>query len=323
MPADLQLQVDTRDPDDACEQLGRSYCPHRIMQSNSRQHFRAQQHRGGTKDLQVFHLSYGVGTTQIEPVPFDDFVLISRPLSGRFSVRAGNETRTLQPGSTIVLDPYTGYRLRWEDGCALLTIRLDRQDFDRAVGSIRGENLGALTRFPIGALPTRAQTFALDRVTGFLLREVLPGGLLTDAPLMRAEMIRLLTVAVLEAYPRAVTENSNIGEVSPAAIRRAVAFIEQAAEEDIGTAEIAAAARLGPRALQEGFRKHLDRTPLNYLRMIRLHHAHQELLGANGDSAITVASVAFRWGFGNLGRFAAAYRQEFGCAPGQTLRTGR
>jgi AraC-like DNA-binding protein len=33
-----------------------------------------------------------------------------------------------------------------------------------------------------------------------------------------------------------------------------------------------------------------------------------------------VAAVAYRWGFGNLGRFAADYRQEFGRSPSEVLR---
>jgi AraC-like DNA-binding protein len=31
-------------------------------------------------------------------------------------------------------------------------------------------------------------------------------------------------------------------------------------------------------------------------------------------------AVALRWGFTHYGRFAAQYRQRFGCSPSQTLR---
>jgi AraC-like DNA-binding protein len=35
---------------------------------------------------------------------------------------------------------------------------------------------------------------------------------------------------------------------------------------------------------------------------------------------VTVADVAFRWGFNHLGRFAAFYRTRYGVPPSRTLR---
>jgi AraC-like DNA-binding protein len=37
-------------------------------------------------------------------------------------------------------------------------------------------------------------------------------------------------------------------------------------------------------------------------------------------SSLTVASVAYRWGFTNPGRFAAAHAQRYGESPSATLR---
>jgi len=60
-------------------------------------------------------------------------------------------------------------------------------------------------------------------------------------------------------------------------------------------------------------------TPLEYLRQVRLEHAHRELLA--GDPARqTVTSVAYRWGFPSPGRFSAYYRRTYGVSPSQTLR---
>ncbi|QIG42111.1 AraC family transcriptional regulator [Nocardioides anomalus] len=101
------------------------------------------------------------------------------------------------------------------------------------------------------------------------------------------------------------------------AVVRAVAYIETSAHTDITVADIAEAAHVTPRALQYGFRRQLGTTPMSYLRKVRLHHARAELLAA--DPATTVAGVAGRWGFFNLGRFASYYRAEFGENPAHTL----
>jgi transcriptional regulator GlxA family with amidase domain len=56
-----------------------------------------------------------------------------------------------------------------------------------------------------------------------------------------------------------------------------------------------------------------------YLREVRLRHAHQALLDSD-PSTETVASVANRWGFTNLGRFSAAHATRYGESPVVTLR---
>jgi transcriptional regulator GlxA family with amidase domain len=56
-----------------------------------------------------------------------------------------------------------------------------------------------------------------------------------------------------------------------------------------------------------------------YLRATRLRRVHDELL-ASDPSVVTTAAVAQRWGFNHYGRFATAYRAQYGRGPGDTLR---
>src|SRR5262249_45129147 len=67
-------------------------------------------------------------------------------------------------------------------------------------------------------------------------------------------------------------------------------------------------------ALQEGFRRHRDTSPMAYLREVRLCRAHQTLLESD-PSTVTVASVASQWGFTNPGRFAAVHAARYGETP--------
>jgi AraC-like DNA-binding protein len=99
---------------------------------------------------------------------------------------------------------------------------------------------------------------------------------------------------------------------------RAVAFIEDRARDNISVTDIAAAAFVTVRAVQLAFRRHLDTTPLMYLRRVRLEHAHDDLLSADPGRS-TVTAIAADWHFGNASRFSAYYRAAFGVPPGQTL----
>jgi transcriptional regulator GlxA family with amidase domain len=84
--------------------------------------------------------------------------------------------------------------------------------------------------------------------------------------------------------------------------------------------ELAAQVSVSVRTLQEGFRRSLDTTPMTYLRRLRLQKVHDELAAA-APGAVSVTDVAARWGFVHLGRFAGAYRSEFGERPSQTARS--
>jgi AraC-like DNA-binding protein len=143
-------------------------------------------------------------------------------------------------------------------------------------------------------------------------------------PLVIASAARLLAASVLTAFPNSALIDPTSGDrhdAHPATVRRAVAFIDEHAQEDISIADIAAAACVTIRAVQMAFRRHLDTTPMEYLRRVRLHLAHQELLSAD-PAHQTVTAVAYRWGFPSIGRFAAYYRKAYGVTPSRTLRQG-
>jgi AraC-like DNA-binding protein len=138
------------------------------------------------------------------------------------------------------------------------------------------------------------------------------------------DLARTMATAALHTFPNSTMTRQHEpgpGNVTPATIRRAVAHIDANAHRPLQLNEIAQAAGTSVRALQYGFRQHLDTTPLGYLRRVRLELARQDLEAADPTQGATVAEVATRWGFPNAGRFAAAYRSAFGVTPRQSLRS--
>jgi AraC-like DNA-binding protein len=141
-------------------------------------------------------------------------------------------------------------------------------------------------------------------------------------PLIVGAAGRLLAAAALATFPNTALVDPTAQDRRDAAaptLRRAIAFIEERACDDLSVADIAAAAAVTIRAVQLAFRRHLDTTPMAYLRQVRLDRAHQELLRCD-PGAETVAAVAARWGFTSHSKFTAAYRRTFGVPPSHTLR---
>jgi AraC-like DNA-binding protein len=122
------------------------------------------------------------------------------------------------------------------------------------------------------------------------------------------------TAAVGEAPGDAASSSAPV-------VDRAVAFVAAHADREITVEDIAAAAGVGVRRLQEAFREQRDTTPTRFLRAVRLERAHADLVVADPAAGCTVAEVAARWGFAHAGRFAGLYRRVYGCHPRYTLDT--
>jgi len=105
-----------------------------------------------------------------------------------------------------------------------------------------------------------------------------------------------------------------------ARLARAETFLLEHVQDPIGVEDVARAAGMSERGLQSAFRRAHASTPMAYLRRIRLQMARDLLR----DAAVgSVAEAAGRVAIPHLGRFAAAYRAEFGELPGATLRAAR
>ncbi|MGW2788065.1 helix-turn-helix domain-containing protein [Streptomyces populi] len=87
-----------------------------------------------------------------------------------------------------------------------------------------------------------------------------------------------------------------------------LAFIEANAGRPITITDIAAAAGATARVVQYTSARHLDTTPLAYLRRVRLEAVHRDLLAAD-PRATAVTEIATRWGFGH--HFSHLYRDAY------------
>jgi AraC-like DNA-binding protein len=173
---------------------------------------------------------------------------------------------------------------------------------------------------PISPIRARSWRRARDFVSGLFVGDAE----VATAPLVVGSAGRMLAGMLLATFPNDAiapcSPSDHCDARAPGAVRRAVAFIESRADQDISIADIAAAAGVSRRTIQIAFRRHLDTTPTAYLRKVRLDLAHAELLAASPEDGLTVTAVAYRWGFSSPSRFTERYRTEFGRSPSELLR---
>ncbi|MGW4787042.1 helix-turn-helix transcriptional regulator [Streptomyces sp. NPDC004230] len=162
----------------------------------------------------------------------------------------------------------------------------------------------------------------LSQAINYLRDHVLADPAVADQPLVASTAAQHLAASVLSAFPNTALPDEGGSERSdahPVVLRRALAYIDDHADQPITLAQIAAAAHVTPRALQYAFRRHLDTTPLAHLRRVRLAEAHRDLVAADPAGGSTVTGIAARWGFYHPGRFASLYRDMYRRTPHQAL----
>ncbi|MET7992140.1 helix-turn-helix transcriptional regulator [Amycolatopsis sp. NPDC005232] len=312
--------LETSEPDEAVDLLTGVYCPHRMLLGAGAPGFHMRQEERLVRGIRMMKLTYGDEDVGVEPVPFDDFVLVMRPLAGRLSASRQGDVPVQTRRHALAFDGRSRYRLRWHERCQVGNVVIDLPHFERAVADLHGTPDVRSVRIDIAEPASDIAAERWTAVEALLWREL--GRVEPPPPLVHGQLVRLAVASILENF--ATTFTLDDGRLhatgSQAAVRRAVAFIENSAAEDVGLTRIAEAAGLSARGLQQAFRRHLDTTPLAYLRRVRLDHAHRELL-ASSPAATTVSRIATRWGFANPGRFAAEHRREFGSEPKDVLRS--
>jgi AraC family transcriptional regulator, carnitine catabolism transcriptional activator len=96
-----------------------------------------------------------------------------------------------------------------------------------------------------------------------------------------------------------------------AAVRSALALMNEHIEEPLDAAQIANAVGLSARQLRRQFQQSMGIAPMRGYLMIRLSKAHNLLQ----QTDLSVTEVAVSAGFRSLEHFSRAYRGVFGCAP--------
>jgi AraC-like DNA-binding protein len=245
-----------------------------------------------------------------------------------FLVRSGR-AEWVHPGFTVdgiagtaaVYTPDGLGALQWEANTEILRFKIDRRAVEDALSDALGRPITSEPDFapvmPINSAPARSW---INMLVLFAEQFFHPDGLIHQ-PLVGKPFVDSLVRGFLVAAEHSHRDALLGGEasVTPRAVRAAVEVIEAEAHLPLTLSSIAARSQVSVRSLQLGFKRHFGMSPMSYLREVRLRRAHQTLLESD-PSSVTVASIAYDWGFTNLGRFAAAHSARYSEAPAKTLR---
>ncbi|NMO57002.1 AraC family transcriptional regulator [Actinoplanes sp. TBRC 11911] len=245
--------------------------------------------------------------------------LVSVPLTGRIHYRHRNVDVDADTGLAAVCLPEDNVEVtRWEAGSRNAAFVLDRAAVDHALMKVTGGRTGTGFTPSIDLCTGRGRSFS-ELVRAFVRQLDDPHSLLRQ-PMVAMPYVEALVHGFLAVansrYLRILERPAR--PAPPSAVHTALEIIHAEPETALTTAVLADRCHVAVRTLQEGFQRHLGSSPMAVLRSVRLARAHAELLDAD-PSTTTVATIAYRWAFGNLSRFAEQHRKAYGESPAETL----
>jgi AraC-like DNA-binding protein len=286
---------------------------------------------GDTSSFSFAHRMRRFGPITVLDIDFHDDVWVNGgELRPHYHVTLPVATSSAATGADISVTAQSGsvgvYRPEGKAGMSgyvgrLLAVMIDRHAVEDALADTLGRSITSQIDFqPIMSATTQTVRSWITMVSVFTEQLFRPHSVLQQ-PMVGTPFAESVVRGFLLAtdHPYRATLEGEPTEPTPRAIRAAVDVIEAEADQPLTVAALAARSCLSIRSLQQGFRRHLGTSPTAYLREVRLRRAHQDLLDSD-PSTVTVAAVAYRWGFTNLGRFAAAHTARYREPPMKTLR---
>ncbi|WP_409490745.1 helix-turn-helix transcriptional regulator [Amycolatopsis sp. cmx-11-12] len=304
----------TTDPEQARALIAEAYRDNRLRVRGTVENYRFEHNRCDLGDVH-FDFLHNTLTTEVVVQPLGRVVLL-RVLGGELEIDDGVSDRRLGPGDVFVgPHPGHGYRTGMH-GARLQVTGIDLTLLTEMDPARDGGAVERLRYEPVCLEKARRWQRTVDYLTGLFSE---PG--VEHGPLVLGAAGRLMAAVALDTFTAGEGDAhpSDRRDAVPDTVRRGIAFLEANPDLDLGVADVARACWVSVRALQLAFRRHLDTTPMAYLRRVRLDRIRAELRAAVPGDGTTVTGIAAKWGFLDGSRLSAHYRATFGESPSQTL----
>jgi len=312
----------TQDPGEAQERVSELFCRHELRPLSARGSVKLNLRSTGA-GFGVHLLDYGAAV-RIEPDALKTFFMVQVPLSGRARLYSPNSTVDSTPFLASVPPIDQDFSMVWEAGTPQLIVTAPREILGKAATALFGATFDAPLQL--------ANSMNVATPEGKLfIRSVFEYHDLLNVPenAPTPYVLRLHEEMVLARWLLAVKSNFSTSleqwHTAPEGPRPSALVADfqdlllAHSGEDLSVGDLAEALGVSVRTLQAALAKELGSTPTHMLRQARVRRAHQ-MLSAGNPQNDSVTDIAQRCGFAHLGRFAQAYRQQFGFPPSQTLR---
>jgi AraC-like DNA-binding protein len=301
----------TDDWDDASRAVAGVYFPHDLTELSGSERPEVDLAAVDLGGVMIGRLSWGADVSIACDYPGAYEVNI--PLTGRLESHGRSGPVVSEPGSATVFSADTPSLItRWSANCSVIGVKFDRDHLEREADRILGTPMRSRLVLP-DQLDLTGSADEWRRLVAALSDQLSGTTDVLVNPLVSAQLAGAVTTAfVLAVNP----EGGTVAAPRPGMVRRVLDALHDDPARPWTAADMAEIAGTSVRRLQEAFGEYVGKSPSACLLDIRLDRAHADLVGGG----TTVTDVAFRWGFGHPGRFAAAFKKRYGMTPAQAVR---
>lgn len=307
----------SRNAEEASSHVARVFSPHKLEVLDSHRGLDVCHNHLRMRDVSLNFLSYGCDVA-IDLGDRGDYFMVQLPLSGQ-AVVSSNAAQVHSDANVLtVLEPRASSHMVWSGDCSMLMLQVPRTAVEDRMqewghGSQPRVSLARTRSDPEVAAWWQALfdlTCNLDRFGKHWLRHPAAYAAMEDF------LLSGFTSVFCEKPAAVPTER-----LDERYMRKAKEYIREHLDRALTVTEIARFACVSPRTLEAAFKRQGEVSPLGYARRLRLQKVHDGLLEASRrGQGVNVTEIAMSYGFVHMSRFAAQYREQFGCTPSETLR---
>ncbi|WP_432695987.1 AraC family transcriptional regulator [Marinobacterium sp. YM272] len=291
----------------------KSFADHRLIQRDKGCSNTSSLRYKAFGPLQIAEYSSG-NAMEVRIPSLDDAYHLQIVLSGEGRCISDGTSLPMQAGDSIMLTPGTDYSLAYSSHCIQLSVRIPLDFLHQSAREFGYFTAGGPIRF----IPQGVNVLN-EGPLRHLLRDILEFDSADTSERAQLYYAKLLCHGILQSHESGICLNDRVNPSEHRHIAQIRNYVLDHLTEDIAIGDLVELCRISRKSLYNLFEKETGQTPSTYIRQLKLETIYTELSGDDRNIR-NVTEVALKYGFTNLGRFSAQYRDHIGELPSETLR---
>ncbi|WP_423458937.1 AraC family transcriptional regulator [Ottowia sp. VDI28] len=327
LPLERFRLFDSHDLDEAREFVGRVFCPHVLATLHPGTELDACHHSVPLhRDTSLNYVQYGPAV-RIEPGHLGGFYLLQIPLRGGATVRCGSQTLESHPLMASLPSPTEPLSMRWHEDSPQFIVKIEREALHNRLSALLQAPVPQPLVFDLGVDLAHPALMGMASFIAYLRSAAETNAILLGHPVLAEQaenhLLTNLLLSTQHNYSAALAAKASTPGAAPVvlprAVKRAQEFMRGQLEQPITLVDVCAHVGVSARSLQQSFAQCTGKSPMSFLRDLRLDAVRAALQQPTAlERAPQVSDIAARYGFFHLGHFAESYRKRFGETPSDT-----
>jgi len=304
------------DVDDAESQIAKLVNPHRIDIVDSSKNLDVNFKGIKLAGMPVMNACYGA-KVNVGPET-GDFYFANITLSGSGKISHENDGNcSAVAGETVVISPTAPYQLNLEAGCRRVVIGIKSTDLNYHLSKLIN---GEIKRTPVFDLKVSNNAIWLNTISYFF-KQIEAQPKILESSNIQKMYSELIISNLLELHNHNYVADLNAKEdymLCPQ-VKAAVDYIQENITEPITIADLAEHSNVSARTLHRNFIRHMNISPILYVRNAKLDSIHNDIKNYQGPINGAISRILLDHSVLDLGRFARYYKERFGCTPSESI----